>query len=392
MTYWSNECHDLLIISVTWLVDMCDMTHSCVWHDTCAWWCIHVCDMTHSYVCQDSFTCCAGSRWCIHMSHWTSHVTPMSHVTPIDESCHTHGRRWAADSPLGNVTRLIHMCDMTRPFVWHDVVMCAIYLTWLLHVCDMAYAYVCHDSFIFVKWRVHTCDMTPWCVRVTWQNAFICVTWLIHICAMTHSYVPRGPHLCGRTHSCVTWLVVGDERLKKKRGWWHIRAQSGSASGWGRTGADSGFYFFLYILLCLQHSATQVQSCHTLQHTATHCNTRHRTATHYDTLLHMATPCKTLQHSATQLNTPLHAPGHVSILLFLFVHITLRHIATHCNTLQHTATHGNTLQHTATHCNTLQHTATHNWIPRHASGQVRFWLSFLFCEIFRLRVLFSHAF
>jgi len=37
---------------VTWLMHVCDMTHSCVWHDSfmCVTWLIHVCDMTHSCV------------------------------------------------------------------------------------------------------------------------------------------------------------------------------------------------------------------------------------------------------------------------------------------------------------------------------------------------------
>jgi len=43
--------HDSLIC-VTWLIHMCDMTHSYVWHDSfiCVTWFIHMCDMIHSYV------------------------------------------------------------------------------------------------------------------------------------------------------------------------------------------------------------------------------------------------------------------------------------------------------------------------------------------------------
>ena len=46
--------------------DMCDMTHSCVWHGSfiCVTWLIHMCDKTHSYVWQDSFICVT---WLIHM-------------------------------------------------------------------------------------------------------------------------------------------------------------------------------------------------------------------------------------------------------------------------------------------------------------------------------------
>jgi len=59
--------------AVTWLIHMCDMTHSCVWHDSfmrvtysfiCLTWLIHMCDVTHSYVLRDSFICVT---WLIRM-------------------------------------------------------------------------------------------------------------------------------------------------------------------------------------------------------------------------------------------------------------------------------------------------------------------------------------
>ena len=72
--------HDSFIC-VTWLIHMCDITHSYVWHDSfiCVTWLIHMCDITHAYVWHDSFIC---------------------------------------------VTWLIHMCDMTHSYVWHDSFLC----------------------------------------------------------------------------------------------------------------------------------------------------------------------------------------------------------------------------------------------------------------------------
>jgi len=55
------------------------------------------------------------------------------------------------------VTWLVHMCDMTRSYVWHDSIIC---VTWLVHMCHMTRSYVWHDSFICVTWLVHMCDMT----------------------------------------------------------------------------------------------------------------------------------------------------------------------------------------------------------------------------------------
>ena len=44
--------HQHFIMYWTWLIHLCDMTHSSVWHDSCicVTWPIHLCDMTHSSV------------------------------------------------------------------------------------------------------------------------------------------------------------------------------------------------------------------------------------------------------------------------------------------------------------------------------------------------------
>jgi len=85
----------------------------------------------------------------------------------------------------------------------------------------------------------------------------------------------------------------------------------------------------------LQHSASALHCCNTLQHTH-----MHPTATHCTALPHAATRCITRTHPTATHCTTLH------------------HAATHCNTLQHTAPLCNTLCHNATHCNT-QVTHTH---------------------------------
>jgi len=154
------------------------------------------------------------------------------------------------------VTRLIHMCDITPLFVWHDSFICVTWLihvwkksllggvwcwsvllsladdcwecervmhirvTWLIRMCAMTHSYVRHDSFVCVPWRIHTCDMTH---SYVWHDSFICATWLIHMCDMNHSYVfcnsficvPWLIHMCSVTRSyvchdsfvCVTWLI-----------------------------------------------------------------------------------------------------------------------------------------------------------------------------------------
>jgi len=127
-------------VCVTWLVHMCDMTHSYVWHDSfmCVTWLIHVCNMTHS---------CA----------------------PYD----IQPRVWHVC-----VTWLVHMCVMTRSCV-----------TWLVHMCDMTHSYERLDSFICVAWLAHMCDMTR---SYVWHDPFMCALWytassLPCVCDMTRT-------------------------------------------------------------------------------------------------------------------------------------------------------------------------------------------------------------
>jgi len=83
----------------------------------------------------------------------------------------------------------IHMCHVTRSYVWDVSFIC---VTWLIHMCDLTHSYVWHDSFICVTWLStwNTLDLERLgklknilCVSAACQHdAFICVTWLIHTC------------------------------------------------------------------------------------------------------------------------------------------------------------------------------------------------------------------
>jgi len=112
----SNVRHDS-ITCATWLIHMCDMTHSHVWHDwypaqiellvlnrsTESW------DESHTY------------EWVITLI-WISRV---AHVNALQ--C------------IGST---IHTCDRTQSHDRHDSFTCA---TWLIQMCDMAHSHVWHD-------------------------------------------------------------------------------------------------------------------------------------------------------------------------------------------------------------------------------------------------------
>jgi len=77
------------------------------------------------------------------------------------------------------VTWLIHMCDMTHPYVWHD--------SFLYGIC-----FITHIS-IRVSLICHTCDI--------WETSLRCVCDIIHLSDMTH--VCDTIHLSDMTHSYV---------------------------------------------------------------------------------------------------------------------------------------------------------------------------------------------
>ena len=107
-------------------------------------WCIQMYDMTHPYVWHDS-------DWHFSASYRTCGMT------------HPH------------VTWLIHMCDMTPSYGWHDSFIC---VTWLIHMFNvMTHSYVWHGAFICVTWLIHMCDMTH---SHVWHNPFTWITSLVH--------------------------------------------------------------------------------------------------------------------------------------------------------------------------------------------------------------------
>jgi len=120
---------------VTWLIHMCDMTHSHVWHDsfTCVTWLIHMCDMTHAHVWDDSFAC----------------------VTWLTNICSYFLCVWC--------DLLCLICVMTHSHMWHDSrthdsrthIMCVLWLVM---------SHMCHDSFTCVTWLTNTWLTNTHCV------------------------------------------------------------------------------------------------------------------------------------------------------------------------------------------------------------------------------------
>jgi len=192
---------------VTWLIHVCDMTHSCVWRYSfkCVTWLIHVCDMTHSCMWHDSFM---FATWLVRTGF---------RLKALDQVCGmTHS--WRGHEVSACKTSLILMCDLTHSYVWQD----------FFFMCDMAHSHVWHDSFYVwqsVLWviksgtrLVHMRDISPFMLwdmtrpygrppREVCRDSLVCVTWIIYTWRVTHLYghPPRG--LCCDSFICVSWVM-----------------------------------------------------------------------------------------------------------------------------------------------------------------------------------------
>jgi len=147
------SCLTHLNMHATWLIHVCNVSHSSECHDSRV--------MTHLYVCHDSFRC---APWLIHIVWRDSFMCAMCLILP---SVMTHSR----------VMTLAHLWMNHGPHIWistrydHD-------------------SFVCHDSFICVHhaslilvW--HDCAMTHPCVTI---QSYMCVMTRSYLCDTTHSY------------------------------------------------------------------------------------------------------------------------------------------------------------------------------------------------------------
>jgi len=156
-----------LFIRVTWLIYMCDMTHSLsacfnFFHISLirVTWLIHVLiriwNMTHIYICVTQNTC-----MCVWL--WSRQIQEEAGNMHKDTYMYIYVSFWRA-SPCIRMSHdtqegmqgLICMCDtthcLTHLYVWHEPISFCL----LAPACLLA----CHDSFIHVWWLVQMCDMT----------------------------------------------------------------------------------------------------------------------------------------------------------------------------------------------------------------------------------------
>jgi len=152
--------HDSSFIYVTWRSHVCDMTHSCMWHDSFIYitWLMDVHDMVHSYIWYDAL---------IYVT-WRIHIYDMTHLR-----------------------RLIYICDVThlhvRTFYFCEWRL-TIYMTWQINVCEMTDSYSWRNALLYVRWLIrkgvisYICEL---CLNASCHehenDSFIIVIWIIHV-------------------------------------------------------------------------------------------------------------------------------------------------------------------------------------------------------------------
>ena len=130
---------------VTWLIHVCDMTHSCVRHDSFS----NVRCLNYSNAYQTDESChtheCVSDESC-HTHEYVSDESCHTHEYVSDESCHTH-------ECVSDESCHTHECVSTCP---HECVsdsfatFSAVVAPWsnCIHTRAMTHSCVCHDSFI----------------------------------------------------------------------------------------------------------------------------------------------------------------------------------------------------------------------------------------------------
>ena len=158
----------------------------------CVTWRIRTCDVTHSYVCHSVSDIIHMNEW-YHTYEWVISHIRMSLITLMNE--------------LADRTTVIHIRDITHPWLWHDSSMIA---TWLIHTRDTPYSYVWHDAFTCVRTTeklIHICDTTgltyTWQMLAHWHVTYsFALEWFIYL---THQWII---HICDTTGLIYTWHML----------------------------------------------------------------------------------------------------------------------------------------------------------------------------------------
>jgi len=155
----------------------------------------------------------------------------MSHFTHMNKSCQTYG--WVMSHMwMSYFTDMNWVMYDIKKMVWHQKTThswtnqrainpwipawCLHYYcaSWLIHICDMTHSYVWHDTFIRVARFVHMCALTH---SYVWHDPFICVTCLIHMWDVTQSHHTSLRYAWVMSHTSMSHVTLMDESLRPRK-------------------------------------------------------------------------------------------------------------------------------------------------------------------------------
>jgi len=184
---------------------------------------------------------------------------------------------------------------MTHSRVWCDSF---VSVTWLIHTCDTTYSYAWHDSHTD-RWS--NLATRPWhdlpATRCKLQHTATHCNTLQH--TVTHGNTRQHTATHGNT---LQHTATHCSNLQQPAAPHVDLTPSSQIERWSNLAASprryirKGHLTWHIRIYCSRH-------CNTLQRTATPCNTLQRAATHCNTLQRTAPHCNTLQHAATHWST-----------------------------------------------------------------------------------------
>jgi len=240
------------LICVTWLIDMCAMTHWYVWHDSliCVTWLIDMCDMTHWYV--------------YNRARSVSSVDPAGHYLCV---------AWCTRKRHRGVSQCVVVCCSVLMCVAASVAVCWCALQHLLQYAD-------------VRCSIYELKQTPSrCVAVCcsmWQCVAVygSVLQCVAVCCSVHTLQHTATHHDTPQHPALHSNTPQHTTTHHKYTTAHfldIMHKEHSAQ-------LSESLWCVAVCCSMLQGAYTATHCNTLQHTATHCNTLQHTATHCNTL------------------------------------------------------------------------------------------------------------
>jgi len=131
---WHDPEHDMKDLKHTGSVSMDSANHDLVLDLACdltsflcVMWLLPMCDVIYSYVWHYSFICVTWPRG--------RHERFKAHWVRVDGLCEPRSSFWTSASgpsrePWG-ATWLIHTCDVINSYMWHYSFIC---VTWLIHI------------------------------------------------------------------------------------------------------------------------------------------------------------------------------------------------------------------------------------------------------------------